>query len=201
MRDSNYSHKLLVTPLLSLEQIGGASVDIRLGSSIIIPRMGYIEKQDVTDQAPTREGEYRIYERRRLRYHARFILQPSQLILAATFEYLSLPPDLFCTVSGLSSWGRLGLVVARAGAVPPGHKGCLTLELSNHSQSPIVLYPGLSVGQLVFQEVVAAEGEELVRYEGRYECPTEAELPRFFARDADDELMFWGESPWPEMER
>lgn len=191
-----YSDRLIVTPLLSEYQIGPASVDIRLGSSIIVPQKTYVEKQDVTDGKMARQMEHRLYDRTRLKYHSRFMLHPHQLILGVTFEYLSLPDDIFASIMSRSSWGRLGLVVATAAAVQPGFKGCLTLELVNVSESPIALYPGLPIGQLVFFDV-PTEKDVPKPYQGRYDCPTEAELPKFFTRDSDNELYFWGgnESP------
>ncbi len=190
MKRTDYSEKLLVTPLLTEEQIGPASIDVRLGSSIIIPMKTYVEKQDVTDPAMIRQVEERLYDRRRLKYKSKFMLHPNQLILAVTLEYISLPYDVACVIASRSSWGRLGLVVATASVVQPGYKGCLTLELANLSESPIVLYPGLPVGQLVFHDV-GAKGEK-ASYKGRYHCPTDAELPKFFTSEADEEMRFWG---------
>ncbi len=189
--ETDYAKKLVVTPLLSELQIGPASIDIRLGSSIIVPKKAFSEKQDVTDESMIRQVEERRYEKSRLKYNSKFMLHPNQLILGVTFEYLSLPFDLFAMILSRSSWGRLGLVVATAAAVQPGFKGCLTLELANVSESPIALYPGLPVGQLVFHEVTALGAESV--YSGRYNCQTEAGLPRFFEGKSDKELGFWGE--------
>ena len=136
--------------------------------------------------------EQRAYDRLQLHYHSKFVLHPNQLILGATFEYLVVPRDLFCTIASRSSWGRLGLVIATASAIQPGFRGCLTLELANLSDSPIALYPGLSIGQLVFHHVTS-EGGAFKLYEGRYDCPTEAELPSFYTRGLDQDLRFWGE--------
>jgi dCTP deaminase len=191
MHMPDYAERLLVTPLLSSEQIGPASVDIRLGSSIIISKKTYAEKQDVTKGEAGKQMEHRQYDRVRLQYHSRFMLHPHQLILGVTFEYISLPRNVFATIMSRSSWGRSGLVVATAAAVQPGFKGCLTLELVNVSESPIALYPGLPIGQLVFFDVMWP-GKEPVPYSGRYDCPTDAELPKFFSREVDKELHFWG---------
>jgi dCTP deaminase len=196
MGEPNYPKKLIVTPLLSPDQIGPASVDIRLGSSIIVPKKTYVEKQDATDGEMAKQMEHRLYDRVRLKYHSRFMLHPHQLILGVTFEYLSLPDDIFASIMSRSSWGRLGLVVATAAAVQPGFKGCLTLELVNVSESPIALYPGLPIGQLVFFDV-PTEKKPPEPYQGRYDCPTEAELPKFFTRDSDKELNFWGNAKHP----
>jgi len=194
---ADYSERLIVTPLLSSKQIGPASIDIRLGSSIIVPRRTFVSSHDVTDRKRVEEVEKRLYDRLRLKYHSEFVLHPNQLILAATLEYLSLPATVFCQVASRSSWGRLGLVVATASVVQPGFRGCLTLELANLSDSPITLYPGLLVGQLVFNDVKTEEiksktGELVTPYKGRYDCPTEAGLPQFFSKDLDDEMVFWG---------
>lgn len=188
---TDYKEKLLVTPLLVEDQIGPASVDIRLGSSIVVPKRTFVGSHDVTDPKQAGQVEKRLYDRIRLKYHSEFVLHPNQLILAVTLEYVSLPNSVFCQVASRSSWGRLGLVVATASIVQPGFKGCLTLELANLSDSPITLYPGLLIGQLIFYEV-ETKGEKSVPYEGRYECPTEAGLPQFFAKRLDDEMTFWG---------
>lgn len=42
-----------------------------------------------------------------------FHLHPGQLVLAATLEYLVMPPDLAAQVITRSSYGRLGLISAR----------------------------------------------------------------------------------------
>ncbi len=192
MQEQDYTKKLIVTPILSEKQIGPASIDIRLGSTIIIPKKTYVERQDITSRAAAQQVEKRLYERRSIKFNSKFMLHPNQLILGGTFEYLSLPFDVFCMIMSRSSWGRLGLVVATAAAVQPGFKGALTLELVNLSESPIALYPGLPIGQLVFIDVPAKGAKAL--YDGRYSCPTEPELPKFFNRQSDEELTFWGES-------
>jgi dCTP deaminase len=191
MQEQDYTKKLIVTPILSENQIGPASIDIRLGSTIIIPKKTYVEKQDITIRAAAQQVEKRLYERRSIKFNSKFMLHPNQLILGGTFEYLSLPFDVFCMIMSRSSWGRLGLVVATAAAVQPGFKGALTLELVNMSESPIALYPGLAIGQLVFIDVPSKGAKEL--YDGRYSCSTEPELPKFFNRQSDEELTFWGE--------
>ncbi len=50
-----------------------------------------------------------------------------------------------------SSLGRLGLIVhATAGFVDPGWKGTLTLEITNLTRVPIILWPGKPIAQLSF---------------------------------------------------
>lgn len=50
-----------------------------------------------------------------------------------------------------SSLGRLGLIVhATAGFVDPGFRGTLTLEITNLTRVPIILWPGKPIAQLSF---------------------------------------------------
>ncbi len=72
-------------------------------------------------------------------------------MLGSTLETVTLPDDLAARVEGKSSLGRLGLLThATAGFVDPGFSGHVTLELSNVATLPIMLYPGMKIGQLCF---------------------------------------------------
>lgn len=78
-----------------------------------------------------------------------FVLHPGEFVLAATLEYFSLPAHLAGRLEGKSSLGRLGLLThSTAGFIDPGFSGHITLELSNTANLPIVLWPGMKVGQL-----------------------------------------------------
>jgi dCTP deaminase len=82
---------------------------------------------------------------------AGFVLHPGEFVLGSTLETVSLPDDLAARVEGKSSLGRLGLMThATAGFVDPGFSGHVTLELSNVATLPIMLYPGMKIGQLCF---------------------------------------------------
>jgi dCTP deaminase len=184
-----YRQRLLITPLLSESQIGTASVDVRLGSTILLLRRARVGSIDVTEENTRRTLDKTTYEVSQIRYFRKFTLHPRSLILGSTFEYLSLPYDVSATLVSRSSWGRLGLVIATASIVHPGFKGCLTLELANLGESPITLYPGMLIGQLELNAVQG--GEEHVALDGgRYDCPVEPEPPKFGARDPF-ELTFW----------
>ena len=81
----------------------------------------------------------------------RFVLHPGEFVLGSTLETVTLPDDLAARVEGKSSLGRLGLLThATAGFVDPGFSGHVTLELSNVATLPIMLWPGMKIGQLCF---------------------------------------------------
>jgi len=80
-----------------------------------------------------------------------FVLHPGEFVLGSTYETITLPDDVAARVEGKSSLGRLGLLThATAGFVDPGFTGHVTLELSNVATLPIVLHPGMKIGQLCF---------------------------------------------------
>ncbi len=80
-----------------------------------------------------------------------FVLHPGEFVLGATIERIVLPDDILARLEGKSSLGRLGLLIhSTAGYVDPGWEGTLTLELSNVANLPIVLTPGMPIGQISF---------------------------------------------------
>lgn len=86
-----------------------------------------------------------------------FVLHPGEFVLGSTFEVVTLPDDIAARVEGKSSLGRLGLLThATAGFVDPGFSGHITLELSNVSNLPVTLWPGMKIGQLCFIKMSSA---------------------------------------------
>ncbi|MBZ8176589.1 dCTP deaminase [Corynebacterium sp. 3HC-13] len=105
-----------------------------------------LEQEDLTSLVEVAEGDS-------------FVLHPGEFVLAATLECFTLPPHLAGRLEGKSSLGRLGLLThSTAGFIDPGFSGHITLELSNTANLPIVLWPGMKVGQLaLFQMSSPAE--------------------------------------------
>jgi dCTP deaminase len=78
-----------------------------------------------------------------------FVLHPGEFALGSTYEVITLADDLAARVEGKSSLGRLGLLThATAGFIDPGFSGHVTLELSNVATLPIMLWPGMKIGQI-----------------------------------------------------
>ena len=88
-----------------------------------------------------------------------FVLHPGEFVLGSTLEIVTLPDDLAGRLEGKSSLGRLGLLThSTAGFIDPGFTGHITLELSNVANLPIMLWPGMKIGQLcLFRLSSAAE--------------------------------------------
>jgi dCTP deaminase len=78
-----------------------------------------------------------------------FVLHPGEFVLASTLEVVTLGNQLAGRLEGKSSLGRLGLLThSTAGFIDPGFSGHVTLELSNVANLPIMLWPGMKIGQL-----------------------------------------------------
>jgi dCTP deaminase len=179
--------RLVITPILDPdEQIHQGSVDLRLSTTFILTQKTAFPMMDATQGEQTLKEEIQRYQFRvSKRPHEQFILHPQQLVLGGTLEYLAFPPGIGGYVLSRSSWGRLGLIIATATFVNPGFKGCLTLELLNLGEVPLVLYPGIRVAQLVLHTVCGKPGI----HKSRYQFPTEPEFSRVYE---DEELEFWG---------
>jgi deoxycytidine triphosphate deaminase len=168
---------LIITPILSPRQIGEASLDVRLGNQFLVfrtHRFGIFEAIGMGDK--TIEPR-KIQERQVIPFGERLVLHPGVLVLACTFEYVSIPGDLECQVEGRSSWARLGLQVATATSIEPGFKGVITLELSNVATVPLALMPGIRIAQLLLRK---AEPPVDDPYSGnrKYRCPIGPEFSR-----------------------
>lgn len=152
------AERLVITPLLDPGQIRGSSVDVRLGTEFILLKRsahGPIDPRGLPLEAGDGgEDTWADYQERvSVPVGERMILHPNQLVLGATLEFLGVPRDWMAYVIGRSSWGRLGLIVATAIMVSPGYRGSLTLELANLADTPVYLYPGTRVAQLVFHSL------------------------------------------------
>lgn len=122
-----------------------ASVDLKLGSSFRVFHNFRVAAIDLAEP-PTNLTEHVLVED-----GDPFVIHPGEFVLGRTEEWVELPDDLVARIEGKSSLGRLGLIVhATAGFVDPGWKGTLTLEITNLTRVPIVLWPGKPIAQLSF---------------------------------------------------
>jgi dCTP deaminase len=153
---------LSVAPLLSDDQIGAASVNLRVGNVVLIIRargLSHVDpaaaktNKDSSDHARESRAQQK-HERIELPFESRLLLHPGGLALVPTLEWISLPPDLIGSVTARSTWAREGLSIATATLIEPGYQGIVTLELANMGEIPIALYPGLEIAQIAFNLVL-----------------------------------------------
>lgn len=122
-----------------------SSVDVRIDRFF---RLFDNHKYPVIDPAQEQPELTRLIE---VEHGDPFVLHPGEFVLASTYEVVTLPDDIAARLEGKSSLGRLGLLThSTAGFIDPGFSGHVTLELSNVATLPIMLWPGMKVGQLCF---------------------------------------------------
>jgi len=185
MEEPGILDRLILTPIFDpADSVTDAAVDVRLGTEFILFRKEAFHALDISSSEAIFNDVSRYQERVIRRIQERFVLHPRQLVIGSTLEYIQLPPDVMAYVIGKSTLGRTGLIIATATKVDPGFRGCITLEMVNEGEVPLVLFPGMPIAQLVLHRT-----ERPSRYDGVYSCPIGPEFPRF------DSLMregvFW----------
>lgn len=125
----------------SLDLLNPASLDVRLGSNIMI---------EVADQKELVRMD--ISERNE---KDPYLLTPGEFCLAETLEMFNLPDSISAQFVLKSSRARSGLNHLLAGWCDPGWNGSkLTLELKNERRfHDIALYPNLKIGQMIFHKM------------------------------------------------
>jgi dCTP deaminase len=137
--------RIVIEPL-NPDCIQPASIDVHLDKKILVfklqRRPAYIDIRRSMDH---------LNELVELDEENAFFINPGELILASTFESVTLPDDIVGRLEGKSSLGRIGLLInSTAGYVDPGWQGHLTIEVSNVAKLPITLYYKMKIGQISF---------------------------------------------------
>lgn len=103
-----------------------------------------------------------------------FVLHPGETVLGKQREFIGVDHKHLILLSGKSSLARVGLAVhTTAMLFNPGHHFYPTFELSNTSNVPIVLRPGMEIAQIIFTELATTSsktyhGKDGVgRYDGK----------------------------------
>jgi dCTP deaminase len=94
-----------------------------------------------------------------------FVIPANGFHLASTIERFTMPADVLAYVKDKSTWARRG-VVLQSTVIEPGWNGFLTLEITNHSDEPVQIEPGMPIAQIVFHRLECATEAP---YDGRYQ--------------------------------
>ncbi|MEC4720587.1 dCTP deaminase [Noviherbaspirillum sp. CPCC 100848] len=163
------SGDLNVSPILSDKQLGPTSIDLRMGTVVLLARAGaqshvdpygYLKESTAPSDHDTIRDKKQKHERFDVPFLKSFLLHPGTLALVPTLEWVKIPYDLQGVVTARSSWAREGLSIATATIVNPGYTGIVTLELANLGDVPMRIYPGLRLAQIAFYELSATNAEQ-----------------------------------------
>jgi len=109
----------------------------------------------------------------------RYLVVPAhQTVLGSTLEFIKLPCDASGEILTKSSVARTFIVVETAPWIHPEYRGCLTLEIANVSNTPVLLYPGRSIAQLVLLHV-QRDYDPTAKLKSTYFGPIHPEPPPF----------------------
>lgn len=140
-------NELIIRPLLSDDQFGEVTLDLRLGTDFLVSIQGREPFIDATGNPNSRPIHSFFQDTKRL-LGEEFYLHPHQTVLCSSLEYIKIPDDIFITLSTRSSYNRLG--ISLNSIVQPGYCGCISLELTNNNNNPIKLLVGASIIQARF---------------------------------------------------
>ena len=105
------------------------------------------------------------------------IIPPNSFALARTVEYIRMPADTLAIVLGKSTYARCGLVLNCTPLEPEWH-GYITLEVSNTTPLPAVIYANEGVGQILFLRGDEPCETTYASRKGKYMGQTGVTLPR-----------------------
>lgn len=108
-------------------------------------------------------------------------LYPGEFALATTIESITLPSNICAELNGKSSIARIGVSIHQTGGwIDCGFSGEITLELCNINKRPILLIPGMPIGQLVFHKTKKAEVPYGNRSSSKYQNQTGAVASKYY---------------------
>jgi len=151
------------------------SVNLRLGGHFLLPQSP--PPPFIVMDEGFKLGQARIH----VPWGSFLVLPPHHTVLGSTLEFIKLPLDLSGQILTRSSIARTFVVIETAPWIHPGYRGCLTLEIANVSNTPVLLHPGIPIGQLLLltvdQTKVETDKREILK--GSYIGPTFPEAPTF----------------------
>jgi len=160
---------LIITPYP--KGIDSDSIDLGLGNHFFVPR-GHRTPCFV----PGLTNPLHLYSEQYIPMGYYLVLPAHHTVLGSTLEYIKLPSDVSGEILTKSSWARTFITIETAPWIHPLYRGCLTLEIANVSNTPVVLYPGVKIAQLVLlntmRDIAKKNKDEI---EGTYFGPVRPE--------------------------
>ncbi len=151
---------VLIEPFNS-DSVGPCSIDLHLDSIFRIYSPG--SPVDIKGEKPIDKDTRLVNTEGRP-----FMILPGQFVLGQTQERIAISPKYAGLLEGRSSVARLGIIVHTAGLVNPGtgmeKPGRLTLEIFCENLSPVMLYPGMGIVQMM---IVPLSSDAEIGYDKR----------------------------------
>jgi len=177
---------LVITPLLQRKEIleelpDSDSIDLRLGTHFLLPQV-----PPVPFTYPCKGSASKSHIRVHVPLGSYLVVPAHETVLGSTLEFIKMPGDLSGEILTKSSVARTFTVIETAPWIHPNYRGCLTLEIANASNTPLILYPGRLIAQLILLKLLDTEASE-GKLSGTYLAPIYPEAPTF--ADPIDDLQ------------
>lgn len=142
----------LITPFVE-EQLQGASYDVTIEDEIIY--MNSLEDiVDIRDSECINSSYKKTYIS-----EDGFLLMPHSYVLTTLRETFYIPKDLTAHLRPKTRFSRLGLLISGQ-HINPDSICKLNIGIYNMTPNPIRLYSGISIGQMVFEEMCECPSQE-----------------------------------------
>jgi dCTP deaminase len=104
------------------------------------------------------------------------IIPPNSFALSRTVEYFKIPKDVLVVCVGKSTYARCGIIV-NVTPLEPEWEGHVTLELSNTTPLPAIVYANEGIAQMLFFQSDEICGKSYKDRNGKYQGQTGITLP------------------------
>lgn len=132
----------VVTPLVDSDKAYDEdALDLRLGSHFLVP-----QQPPLPFNEPNKTSQYSGHQRIHIPLGTSLVVPAHQTVLGSTLEFIKVPCDVAGEILTKSSVARTFVVIETATWIHPNYRGCLTLEIANVSNTPLLLYPGRPIG-------------------------------------------------------
>jgi dCTP deaminase len=133
-------------PFNAAAQVRPASIDLRLDT-----RISWLRPPD--DVFDVRRNPEEFTEVRYLQLGEEIAVPPGAIVFGQLYEQLKLPEGVAGMITGRSRTARAGLSVHATGDfINPGFEGAMPLQIVNHTSFTIVIYPLITICQLILFE-------------------------------------------------
>ncbi len=134
--------------------------DFRLGTTFKVPAEANDRLLDPKNPAANRFADLEA---------PHYDIPPRTYVLGQSLEYFRIPRDILTICTGKSTYARCGVVV-NVTPFEPEWEGFATLSISNTGPSPVRLYGGEGIAQLIFLEAAAVCETSYGDRKGKYQA-------------------------------
>ncbi len=152
--------KITLKPF-AVKQLQPASYDILLGNKFVENDASATHFIDPAKKIYAKTTE------RMIKDGDEFVLHPGVSVLGLSKEFFG-SDHFLIQVGGKSSLARIGLMIHNtAGIINPGHFLNITFEITNQSNIPIILRPGMEIAQITFS-MISSPTKQSYKKTGRF---------------------------------